>query len=114
MKPAEQSSQESDAVLALVQRVLPSAGVYFVRKAAHFAEYFVLGALVGGCCALRWRPVLLWPLLGCAGVAALDEFLQTFYEGRSGELRDVLLDSLGALCALLLFMLCRRFSRKQS
>ena len=105
MKPAVLSAEESGRVLELVQRVLPQATDHFVRKLAHFTEFFVLGALVGGSISLLFRPMLLLPLVGCVGVAVLDELLQKLYEGRSGEVKDMLLDSLGALCALLLLRL---------
>ena len=113
MKPASLSSEESTWALHLVQEVLPRATDHFVRKLAHFTEFFVLGLLLGGCCGLLWRPVLRLPLLGCVGIAALDELVQRFYEGRSGELRDVLLDSLGALCALLLLRLFSELRKRR-
>lgn len=105
MKPAEESSEESGRLLALFQAVFPAMTDHFLRKLAHFTEFFILGALAGGSCALLLRPMLLWPLLGCALAAAADETVQLFYDGRSGEVKDALLDTLGALCALVLLWL---------
>ena len=104
-KPAVDSAEESGQILVLVQRIVPQATDHLVRKLAHFTEFFVLGLLLGSAFSLLYRPMLLPPLLGCVLIAALDECIQLFYEGRSGEGKDVLLDSLGALCALLLLLL---------
>lgn len=76
----------------------------FVRKLAHFGEYWVLGVLIER--ALRadrpWRPahsaaaVLLATLY-----AASDELHQHFVPGRTGSGHDVLLDAAGALAGQL-------------
>ena len=74
-----------------------------VRKLAHFGEYALLGA------ALRqflWTFPLRWP--GAAAwtaatlYAVLDEWHQTFVSGRSGQLRDICIDSAGALTGVFL------------
>ena len=74
-----------------------------VRKLAHFGEYALLGA------ALRqflWTFPLRWP--GTAAwimatlYAVLDEWHQTFVSGRSGQLRDICIDSAGALAGVFL------------
>ncbi len=85
---------------------------YIVRKSAHFIEYMVLAAslffhfTVWGN-GLKGR-VSLSILITCV-YAATDEFHQTFVEGRSGQISDVLLDSCGAatgafLCLLLVLI----------
>ena len=73
-----------------------------VRKAAHFSEYALLGA------ALRqflWTFPLRRPgaaaWLAATLYAALDEWHQTFVSGRSGQLRDICIDSAGALFGIL-------------
>ena len=80
---------------------------YFVRKAAHMTEYFLLAlslqlpfaAFSSGRLSMKIRI-----LLGFAATilfAALDEFHQSFVPGRSGNLTDVCIDSAGALIASL-------------
>lgn len=78
---------------------------FFERKAAHMFLYFVLILLL-------WLALL--PLIRCrrqqagfaaalcAVLAALDEYHQTLIPGRSGQLRDVVIDLAGAAAALLL------------
>lgn len=73
-----------------------------VRKCAHMFLYFVLAALLlPALTSLRRRGLRAGATLAWCGVlAALDEYHQTFVPGRSGELRDVLVDLAGG--ALLL------------
>ncbi len=47
-------------------------------------------------------------LLICLIYGATDEFHQTFVDGRSGEVRDVLVDTLGALIAIVLIWIVIR------
>lgn len=76
-----------------------------VRKCAHFFVYFVLGFLVMN--ALYINGVTKKTLIICGVIsilyASLDEFHQTFINGRSGQISDVLLDSSGALFSSFLF-----------
>jgi len=77
---------------------------FYERKAAHMFLYFVLAGLL--MLALpKWdagrRAAAALSL--CAALAALDEFHQTFIPGRSGQVRDVLVDAAGAACFLLLW-----------
>lgn len=75
-----------------------------VRKAAHMTEYAILACILLG--NLLQYPVLrkrayLWAWAGATVYAATDEFHQLFIEGRSGEFKDVCIDSTGALIGLL-------------
>lgn len=72
-----------------------------VRKCAHMTLYLVLAALLLFALARLSRVRRAGAVLTLSGVlATLDEYHQTFVPGRSGELRDVLVDLGGA--ALLL------------
>ena len=75
-----------------------------VRKAAHFAEYALLGALLtcGFMCLRLPMPLrALYSFLICAAAAVADEYHQTFVAGRAGMFTDVLLDILGGTCGIL-------------
>ncbi|MBS1402652.1 MAG: VanZ family protein [Oscillospiraceae bacterium] len=111
MLPAEQSEGESGSLLLFVQQVLPWMTEHLLRKAAHFTEYAILGALCF--CAFRFsRRYHLPSVLLCGLSAALtDETIQLFVPGRSGQVSDVWLDFAGYLCAVLaglLIVKCRR------
>ena len=63
-----------------------------IRKCAHFVEYTILGILAYG--SFKNRKVALF--IGVL-VACFDETIQLFVDGRSGQISDVVLDSLGVL-----------------
>ena len=93
--PASVSKEESGHWLALLQTWMPWLTSFLIRKAAHFVEYAVLGALLFGAAGVRhglWFP----PCLGVLA-ATLDETVQLFADGRSGQISDVWLDLAGFL-----------------
>lgn len=111
MLPAAQSKGESGSLLLLVQQVLPWMTEHLLRKAAHFTEYAILGALCF--CAFRFSSRYQLPTVLLCGVAAAltDETIQLFVPGRSGQVSDVWLDFSGYLCAVLVGLVvvrCRR------
>jgi VanZ family protein len=71
----------------------------WVSKAGHVIGYAVLAVMVG---SLPVRPAIrnAWWLF-LVSHACLTEWIQTFVEGRTGSLRDVLLDVLGITLGLL-------------
>jgi VanZ family protein len=111
MVPATLSAQESGRMLEVLRRVfallhLPeSLTDHVVRKAAHFTEYLILGML--GSAALRpWADSahrLGTALLGIM-VPLVDETIQLFVPGRSGQISDVWLDVAGFSCGFLVIL----------
>ena len=81
---------------------------FYIRKSAHFITYLVLGVLTINAFSnlglLRYR-LFSYSLLFCVLYAASDEFHQSFVPGRSGQGSDVLLDSVGALVGILIYLL---------
>jgi VanZ family protein len=124
LQPADVSAEESSRVLALLRKIVPGISELFVRKAAHFCEFFVLGCLLfmtvrselqqGLFAAAAWgeatknRLPWLMPSAGGLLCAVCDEGIQLGVEGRSGEWKDVLLDFAGVCCAVLI---CRLLSQ---
>ena len=92
---------------------------YFVRKAAHMTEYFLLALSLQLPLTAWLSKILLWKpriLIGFAATvlfAALDEFHQTFVPGRSGNFTDVCIDSTGALIASLCLLLFYSIHQKK-
>ena len=74
----------------------------FVRKSAHFCAFAVEGFLACSAllCVLPGKRAALVTGLSCAGVAVLNELHQTISVGRSCEVRDMLIDTAGALTGL--------------
>jgi VanZ family protein len=79
-----------------------------VRKAAHMFIYFVLGLLlmlalkISG---IRGKNAYFLSFLVGALFAVMDETYQNFIPGRSGQVRDVMIDSAGVLIGLVFFEL---------
>ena len=92
---------------------------FLLRKLAHIFEYFVLTILLYSALSNHYiykkqkhpphRQALLFVLLLAVFYALSDELHQTFVLGRSGNLRDVAIDSVGILVATLLLYWRRVF-----
>lgn len=81
---------------------------FFIRKGAHFGTYFLMGGSLYLGLVPRIRSVLLTGViawLAATGYAGLDEFHQMLTGGRTPLFQDVMLDSSGAMTAILLCML---------
>jgi VanZ family protein len=81
---------------------------FFIRKSAHFIEYFVFSMILLRTLRgkqsgwhLRWA---IWALAIAAGYSALDEFHQSFVPSRTASPWDSLLDTTGAATAQVLVM----------
>lgn len=116
--PGDASSTESSLFVFLVRPFFGMVGCHdemlmtlFIRKAAHFTEYAILGSL-----ALRmawswygktWRAFLLAAFLWVV-VPMLDEAIQLLVPGRAGSPTDVLIDLAGGLVGIVVaFVLMR-------
>lgn len=82
-----------------------------IRKLAHFGEYFILGLLVSNALNIHSKNVF-FGIVICILYAISDEVHQLFVPGRSGEVLDVLIDSLGSLASIFLFYLLKVFRKK--
>lgn len=100
------SEAVSGGVLAFLGRFLPvlltEAGHTFLRKAAHFSEFALLGLLFCG----RYRLVRQETPLHLMGfglaVACIDETIQIFTPGRASSLIDVWIDTSGFALGLVI------------
>ena len=123
MAVAQVSSASSGRVLQLMQAALRRLGhpalaqrltQHVVRKMAHFCEYMLEGFLLMLCMRVYSRHPLRHitvPMLGGVLTALTDETIQLYSPGRSSQVTDVWLDSVGVLAgilaALVLMALCR-------
>ena len=123
MAVAQVSSASSGRVLQLMQAALRRLGhpalaqrltMHVVRKMAHFCEYLLEGFLLMLCMRVYSRHPLghiTVPMLGGVLTALTDETIQLYSPGRSSQVTDVWLDSVGVLAgilaALVLMALCR-------
>ena len=80
---------------------------FVARKGAHTFLYLVLGALVYNAVrsyAMRTRWAIAASIALSLGYAVFDELHQLFIPGRSGEVRDVLIDTFAAGAGILLYV----------
>src|SRR5699024_11129892 len=123
-QPASSSNELSTGVMDVfmntITTVIPidfDLGIFhhFNRKSAHFFEYFMLGLLVINALkrhvSIKWKFVAL-SLVICILYAISDEVHQLFIPGRSGEMRDVFIDSTGSATGITLYILLGKILRK--
>ena len=92
---------------------------HFIRKTAHFLEYALLSFLVfllAKCYNLRTGMCILISLGYCLLFAIFDEWHQLSVEGRSGEIKDVMIDFCGSIAGnafgSFLLYFCKRIKQK--
>lgn len=109
MMPAEDSGNESNFLAEWLMQYLPWMNDYVIRKVAHFTEYAVLGALVFGAFPRRGGTAVALTAFAGVLIALIDETIQLFAPGRSGQIPDVWLDFAGfALLQLALRLVIRK------
>lgn len=85
-----------------------------LRKAAHMTEYAIMGLLSFAfyyCWGIAEKRHYLVSLLTVSCYAATDEFHQLFVQGRSGQLKDVCIDTAGGAIGLLILYFVIKFVR---
>ena len=121
-QPASISSGQSGVFVEQLRHIAPSVDqqllTFLVRKGAHIFAYFVLGILTFNA---LWRvdfskfklkcPAML-SIIICALYATSDEFHQLFIIGRSGELRDIMIDSCAAMVGVFIISIFVRILQK--
>ena len=81
-----------------------------VRKMAHFTEYFILGILVINSLDISNKRYLYSFIIGFI-YAISDEVHQLFITGRSGKIFDVLIDSLGIIMSIFIYMAYKNLTK---
>ncbi len=116
-QPSDDSMDLSDGLLEGLLRLLnislPEDVVIFmrvlIRKVAHFAVYMLLGfevyMLFKWGYGLKTRKSAGITAVVCALYSVSDEIHQIFVPGRSGMIKDVLIDTSGALCGMAMALL---------
>lgn len=128
---ADNSSKQSRAIVEIISNIIPSIKnmeekqqtilkeeilTPIVRKSAHFSIYAMLGILTTNFMLTienkKMSKRAIFALIFCMLYAITDEFHQKFIPGRSAELRDVLIDTSGALLGILLTIVITLITRK--
>ncbi|MCR1849916.1 VanZ family protein [Paeniclostridium sordellii] len=125
-QPASISSSQSGGFINMLSNLpiigntikeLMKIGIaeFLIRKSAHMFLYFMLSILIYMVFKnINNKKAYLYSIIGCFIYACTDEIHQLFITGRSGEFKDVLVDTLGATIGLLIVFIINRIlnSRK--
>jgi|SRR5690625_4615422 len=122
-QPATASSTLSSGITEIIIRTLKTIAPFmdlelhafhhFIRKGAHFFAYFMLGFLVIHALEMRHVKGMALALAISVLYAISDEVHQLFIPGRSGEVRDVLIDSAGAVVGIISYRIIWKVMRKR-
>lgn len=121
MMSGEESSNESHSVLVFINNMLKNLNInysfseFFIRKAAHFTEFAILGVLVMWCNRLAYKKSfnnMLSCSFVCLFTAVVDEFIQHFTPERASMVTDVVLDFSGVLFGFIIFGIICKLKRK--
>lgn len=111
MQDGKDSANTSTAVLNYINNFMKSININFrlsghiVRKTAHFVEFFVFGIFIMltlDSFKEKSYASFGYPLFFCIFVPTIDEYIQTFSNGRGSSVKDVLLDFLGAITGVII------------
>lgn len=95
-----------DTIKPWFQSIPESILTFLTRKSAHIGLYFVLGVLTYNVALeyrLRTKQQVMYSWIFVIAYAMTDEFHQMFIPGRSGEVRDVLIDAVAGLVGIGLY-----------
>lgn len=117
-QPAHQSNHLSrgvtEFIVEIVEKVTSKDGIdisrlnHMARKNAHFFTYLILGILVMNTMrrsGMSGYKVLALSIGICVLFAGSDEVHQLFVLGRGAQIKDVLIDSAGAIVGVILYSL---------
>lgn len=86
-----------------------------IRKLAHYTFYAIGGILIANCvyqfCSEEKRVIAISAIIGIL-YAASDEIHQLMIPGRSGNIKDVIIDSIGILTGIVLFLLVKEIIKR--
>ena len=128
---ADNSSKQSSTIVEIISNIIPCIKnmeeeqktilkeeilTPIVRKSAYFSIYAMLGLLTTNFMLTienkKMSKRAIFALIFCMLYAITDEFHQKFIPGRSAELRDVLIDTSGAMLGILLTIAVTLLTRK--
>ncbi len=108
---SELSGKIVDSIAPVAPEMIKSILTFIVRKSAHIFLYCGLGILVANLLAsykLKAKLVYGYSLVIVFAYAVTDEIHQLFVAGRSGEPRDVLIDTIAGAFGIALYLSIRR------
>lgn len=103
-----ESTKRSDGVITFIFKKNNKTNrlITFVRKSAHFIIYFLLGLCIINFFSefrLSSNKLFVFSILFCFLYACSDEIHQLFIVGRSGNVYDVLIDTIGSFFGMFFY-----------
>lgn len=112
---SETSSSFTDGMIYIVENVTNSEidnegiienSMNLIRKSAHFFIYLVLGALtINALKEYNVRRLVFYSIAFCFLYSITDEVHQLFMGGRSGQVSDVFLDTIGSTVGVIGYLM---------
>ena len=112
---AEESSEQSSAIIEWIQTIFGVAFTDFVvRKAAHVLEYTALGFFSANAFYYTFKKIkIIFAAFGFSFLYSIsDEIHQLFVPGRAGQIRDVLIDTAGIAAGIAAWYLLYRIVKQ--
>ena len=117
--PGDISSNQSGFIVDVFYPWITKLGInisvnavgFYIRKLAHFTEYFILGTFL----FFMYRNKIKYPLFVFIHgliTASIDESIQLITPNRSGEVRDVLIDITGVMIGMLMIGVLYKLKKK--
>ena len=104
---ANESSNQSGIIVNFISSIFNISDTkllsLIIRKGAHFTEYFILGILSINY-VIKYKKNIIYSYLICILYAISDEIHQIFVSGRSCQITDIFIDSVGAIIGIILII----------
>lgn len=110
-----ESSSQSGTIVNIISNFVNINNIdlitTIIRKLAHITEYLILGILMLNCLKdYNISNVIIVSIILCIIYSCTDEIHQLFIDGRSGEVLDVLIDSIGIVIGNLFYKKLKKLS----
>ena len=110
-----ESSNQSNFIVDIITNIFNATNIdllsLIIRKLAHFTEYFILGILIYNLIH-SYNKKLYIGIIICVIYAISDEIHQSFVPGRSCQLLDILIDSMGSTVGIYLLYFIKKITNK--
>lgn len=106
-----ESSNQSNFIVDIITNIFNITNInllsLIIRKLAHFTEYFILGILIYNLIHSYNKKICI-AIIICVLYAISDEIHQLFVPGRSCQLLDILIDTMGSIVGIYLLYFIKK------
>lgn len=114
-QPGNSSSYLSDNLTLLIFNDISNLLIFIVRKIAHISEFFILTLLIYNVLKdyVDFKKSCLFSFVFSVLYSISDELHQLFVVGRECLLRDVFIDAMGIILALIIIFFIKQYKSKR-